>query len=550
MKLKHALFGLAAIAAITACQKEENHFMTLSDKTIAVGFEGGQVQFGLSTNVYYRLNNDIEWATVSITGQVGDSTIFTLDVKENTSFEPRTSQIRFIGDYVTPLKLVVVQAATPKLGLDPELAEVGYYETSKTFDVYSDQAWTAAVSGPGFAIDKTEGYGDDKIVVSFPANATDKEVTGSLTMTTRGQKFTSTIKQSGKTINNLARNGQTANCYIVSSPGNYKFPANVRGNGFEPESSKAEVPAAISPKSAKVLWCTYNTVKAPASVDEIITNVTLSDNFIYFETASTNLVPANVMIAAYDDDACNGNILWSWHIWVTDEPKDSPVGNAFWMDRNLGATCANIEADPRSIGLFYQWGRKDPMRTVSTYTMGDFIATCPEFTVSEVNVSPETGTISASIANPMPFINTAPAGGTAIKDWIYTKGNKDRWLDSDKTMFDPCPIGYKVPSSAQMADFGLAGGIPAGSQKGTEYKNAYQVSIMTFKTGAWSLPMGGLINYNDGTKVGDYGIVCRLETSTWNKEANAMYLNCNGSACNFTNNATAGHASGVRCIKQ
>ena len=549
MKLKHALLGLAAIAAIASCQKEPTPFMTLSDKTIAVGFEGGKVTFGIASNVYYRVNNDIEWATVSITGQEGDSTIFTLDVKENAAFEARESQIRFIGDYVTPLKLKVIQAGTPRLGVDPESVQVNFFDTSTKVKVYSDQTWTASVSGPGFSINKTSGDGDDEITVSFPANATDKEVSGTLTMVTRGTTYTCQITQSGKVITNLAAGGETATCYIVGTPGSYKFPATVRGNGYEPESSKEAVPAAISPKGAKVLWCTYNTTKAPESTDEIITGLSTDGEFVFFETASTEMTAANVVIAAYDDAACNGTILWTWHIWLTDKPADVTVGTAIWMDRNLGATCPNIDGDPRSIGFFYQWGRKDPMRPVSTYTMGDFIATCPTFTVDEVAVSPETGTIAASIANPMPFINTYP-GGSGPKDWVYDTGNHDRWMDDVKTMFDPCPPGYRVPSSAQLVAFGEAGGIPAGSQKGEAYKNAYKADIQAFKTAAWSLPMGGMMSYNDGTKIADYGAQCRMETSTWNKTANTLYLNVNGSACNFTNNATAGHASGVRCIKQ
>ena len=550
MKLtRHALLGLVAILALGACRKSTaDPYMRLSDKTLAVEFEGGQVRFGLATNVYYRVNNDIEWAKVSIAEQTADSTIFVLDVQENTSFDSRTSQVRFIGDNVTPLKLKVTQAGAPKLGLDPESITMSYFDTQASLTVYTDKEWTAAIDNSYFTLDQSSGTGDEVIIITCPANSTDKEQSATITMTTRGTSYTCAIKQEGKTIKNLAEGG-TANCYIVSGAGEYKFPATVRGNGYEPASSKAAVPAAITPKGAKVLWSTYNTTVAPTSIDEILKDVSCDGEFIYFSTASTTITPANVIIAAYDDEACAGKILWSWHIWLTDKPVDTAVGNATWMDRNLGAVCPNIEADPRSIGLFYQWGRKDPMRTISTYEMGDFIATFPAFTVDEVNVSAETGTIAASIENPMPFINTYP-GGSGPKDWVFDKGNTDRWMDAEKTMFDPCPAGYKVPSSAQMIAFGEAGGIPSGSQKGDVYKNAYQTAIYSFKTTAWTLPLGGLMNYNDGTKIGDYGIVCRLETSTWNKEANAMYLNCNASACNFANNATAGHASGIRCIKQ
>lgn len=80
----------------------------------------------------------------------------------------------------------------------------------------------------------------------------------------------------------------------------------------------------------------------------------------------------------------NGEIFWSWHIWVTDDPTNGSAYKSFpgvrreradgtieaipdaewkWMDRNLGAISAsNTAADwNKSGGLLYQWGRKDPI---------------------------------------------------------------------------------------------------------------------------------------------------------------------------------------------
>lgn len=80
----------------------------------------------------------------------------------------------------------------------------------------------------------------------------------------------------------------------------------------------------------------------------------------------------------------NGEIFWSWHIWVTDNPTNGSTYKSFtqvkrerkdgtienipdaewqWMDRNLGAI-SNINTGSewnRSGGLLYQWGRKDPI---------------------------------------------------------------------------------------------------------------------------------------------------------------------------------------------
>ncbi|WP_223608988.1 T9SS type A sorting domain-containing protein [Chryseobacterium sp. OSA05B] len=85
----------------------------------------------------------------------------------------------------------------------------------------------------------------------------------------------------------------------------------------------------------------------------------------------------------------NGEIYWSWHIWVTDDPGNGSTYKSFsnitrmrangtvepipdaewgWMDRNLGALSSSITSSDwnRNIGLLYQWGRKDPMPPLVT----------------------------------------------------------------------------------------------------------------------------------------------------------------------------------------
>ncbi len=68
----------------------------------------------------------------------------------------------------------------------------------------------------------------------------------------------------------------------------------------------------------------------------------------------------------------NNNIIWSWHIWVTNYDRDTDTdlaANTFYdsinnkyytfMDRELGAI-SNQPGTADAYGLFYQWGRKDP----------------------------------------------------------------------------------------------------------------------------------------------------------------------------------------------
>ena len=143
----------------------------------------------------------------------------------------------------------------------------------------------------------------------------------------------------------LSRSG-TANCYIVSKSGYYKFHA-VKGNSTISVGSVSSV---------AVLWESYGTDVEP-SVGALIKMVAFNKGYVAFQTADT-FKEGNAVIAAKD---AYGKILWSWHIWFTDQPKEQVYykNAGTMMDRNLGATSAT-SGDVGALGLLYQWGRKDP----------------------------------------------------------------------------------------------------------------------------------------------------------------------------------------------
>ena len=71
---------------------------------------------------------------------------------------------------------------------------------------------------------------------------------------------------------------------------------------------------------------------------DLISGCCYEDGYIAFKTADT-FKEGNAVIAAKDAD---GKILWSWHIWLTDQPEEHVYNNnaGTMMDRNLGATSA------------------------------------------------------------------------------------------------------------------------------------------------------------------------------------------------------------------
>ena len=222
----------------------------------------------------------------------------------------------------------------------------------------------------------------------------------------------------------------------------------------------------------------------------------------------------------------NKDIYWSWHIWVTDDPTHGSVYKSFndikrlrsdgtvepipdadwgWMDRNLGALSSSITSSDwnRSIGLLYQWGRKDPIPPLITrandfYEVSGSIGKvrhrgAKNFT-NAVNIDALTKTvllsnaeviknIMLSVRNPLSliYINKDDNSGQAYYNnninlpvnWFgRIAGMADSqlselnlWSDNsqgrvktdynsnnsaqpyrDKSPYDPCPNGWRIPS--------------------------------------------------------------------------------------------------------
>lgn len=235
----------------------------------------------------------------------------------------------------------------------------------------------------------------------------------------------------------LSYNG-TANCYIVSQSGLYKI-KTVKGNDENQILTNAKTP--------ELLWETFGTDEAP-SVMDLISGICYKDGYLIFQTASI-FKEGNALIAIKDS---KGTILWSWHIWLTDKPQEHIYKNnaVTMMDRNLGATSATA-GDVGALGLLYQWGRKDPFlgsSSISKSIEAKSTIVWPSYVIGE----PMIGTIEYAIAHPTTIIDAY----MNTHDWYYhteysdddiiSKG-RNRWteLGSKKSIYDPCPSGWRVP---------------------------------------------------------------------------------------------------------
>ena len=268
----------------------------------------------------------------------------------------------------------------------------------------------------------------------------------------------------------LSANG-TANSYIISSPGIYKFPA-MKGN------SKV---SAGNVFDAALLWETYNNSEE-VTKNSVVKAVDFEDNWIYLEMPAT-LTPGNALIAAKD---VNDKIIWSWHIWV---PASAITTNQYalaitpLMDRNLGAlvpaTAASSVVDVQSLGLAYEWGRKDPFPGPKAMQSGS-----PSTVAGQAPAIGRTAiSIEESIAAPTTFVTVDNASWSVETD-------TDLWtVDGAKNIYDPCPPGYKVPTRKEAPSFFVAdlSTIEGWATDGTNY-------WFTLGNPAAVFPMGGYID--------------------------------------------------------
>ena len=337
----------------------------------------------------------------------------------------------------------------------------------------------------------------------------------------------------------------TSNSYIVSRAGAYTFKA-YKGNSQELAGSLTQNnhPMGLI-DNVEVLWETFGT-KIKPSIGSLVQVVGYHNEFICFRTPS-EFSEGNAVIAVKD---ANGTILWSWHIWFTDQPQGQEYynGAGTMMDRNLGATSA-IPGDIGALGLLYQWGRKDPfINSASSFPSSSqhSNATVAESTItwpSSVQVSSATGTIDYVTSHPTTFV----AASSSPHNWYYSTPDDAFWKSS-KTIYDPCPVGWRVPDGGDNGVWATAIGSSSlyydtydGTNRGINFSGKFGND-----TSIW-YPTTAQLNWN-GSLVVQFGEVNSWSVSQSN--SNAYILSCgdSGAVCPSSLLSKV-HGYSVRCQK-
>ena len=303
---------------------------------------------------------------------------------------------------------------------------------------------------------------------------------------------------------------------------------------------------------AKVIW---------EDCQDIVTDPAVTgsgaDSYLTFTIKKENLQNGNAVVAVTN---ATGTVMWSWHLWFTPKsslkkiPFTSGGSTYNFMTDNLGwkytkwtgglkrevvvkieqqaetgekktATITLKQAPGNNVregyGNLYQWGRKDPLPGTDNFypntapnigykfndgyvIVGDQVA---DYTDPANIQRMEKRTIGVSIREPGIMLPKVGGGKLSWTNHQYINlwsADNDKMYESEtpikngvKTIYDPSPVGFKVPDAYAFKDL---------SNTGAVWSNGYTLKADNDKE--IYFPAGGYRDGNDGKikLVGSYAM--------------------------------------------
>ena len=288
----------------------------------------------------------------------------------------------------------------------------------------------------------------------------------------------------------------TANCYLVHAAGDYKLPL-VYGNAIK---NGADNRVAYYPGENSTItngtnqfinhantgingpWITKSTSGTDVNkgmgvtvngaellwqdASGLISAVGIDGDYLTFTVpAAASSKAGNALIAAKS----GSTIVWSWHIWVTTETLASTTIVATGS-HNYTVSPVNLGWIPtggsgkQGYCTYYQWGRKDPFIPAASYssTSNHTVYNISNSSVTGITYSGTGVTIADNIKNPTTHYyyssNYGPVTTTYYNMWdAQNTTTNNVTTATKKTIYDPCPPGFCVPTGNLWYYFGNGG---------------------------------------------------------------------------------------------
>ena len=320
-------------------------------------------------------------------------------------------------------------------------------------------------------------------------------------------------EENGKDLSMVNGSKSTANCYIVSAGGTYKFPM-VYGNAYKNgvDNTEAYKPTGASSNyfvtpfyhgtdevhyswgkdngeitkpeiehadDAKVLWNSEPNLVKDAKISA-------DGKFVEFSVDQSKIKEASAIIAV-TRGTTNRNVLWSWHIWITSKDvvdtdngyfMRQPLGfrhtkwqgTTYEKDRKVRLTVtqtrtgktATVEFTQKASpmvregeAMYYQQGRKDPLINATGFSHQPPVNNSGLVLLHSVNFPMRMGAARRYNETGVSKGNwdwcwNPDENGTYFNLWDANNRQGHGYAGAFvKTVYDPSPVGFRVPRLAE-----------------------------------------------------------------------------------------------------
>ena len=330
----------------------------------------------------------------------------------------------------------------------------------------------------------------------------------------------------------------TANCYVVKTAGDYCFPlvyGNAIKNGAANTAAYTKVEGQYShdfvnhldnvitdPYIANNEGCVpHDAELSMCDTDLVFDNIGVAEGngglYIRFSVNNVPATGANGIISVLNT---SGIVMWSWHIWVwPDDLTPVEITNNTGVKYNILpvnlATKKSATAG-KMYNWFYQWGRPTPMLPPKDYNS---TTNATNYGVKSFAASSaKADTYGDGIQNPQMFYNGSSSpynwfGSTSYYNlWdanCISTGNSDNTVI--KTVYDPCPIGFKMPNGNTFTYFSKTNVVGAFDNGWHFKRNAEDTTGIFFPASGCRQEQGGML-----ANAGEYGFVLLSSSESQN----------------------------------
>ena len=261
----------------------------------SVAAAGGDFTVKVTHNIGYKINSQPEWVKQPDKASSGNVDTYTFTAEANTSTEAREGVIVFCNDNNECVPVTVKQAgANATLSASPAELTFTANTESKSLDVTSNTAWTAASGASWAKLNKTNGSGNAQIAVTAEENTAITQRSATITIKTADGKASATVKVTQSAANvifsvdknehSVAAAGGDFSVMVTrnigykinSQPEWVKQADKTTSGNTDTFSFKAEANTSTVAREGVIVFCNDNNECVPVTVKQAGANATLS----------------------------------------------------------------------------------------------------------------------------------------------------------------------------------------------------------------------------------------------------------------------------------